>query len=509
MQETNAVQVIFPNSCAEDAQPKLRLGLTLLHSFEYPETTRIFGDLVQSHPKCAMAYWGAAMSIWHPLWAPPDPEGLARGAALLEKAAELEKTEREAAYLQALGTFFSSADPGTHRLRAQRYEKRMEQVASLYADDSEASLFYALALLATADPRDKSYRNQYKAAALLNWVGESAPQHPGVLHYLIHSYDYPGLAHLALRSARTYAAAAPDSAHAQHMPSHIFTRLGLWDLSIASNRDSTHSAAAYTEHAGLPGHYDEGLHGMDYLVYALLQVLRDDEALAVIEEMVEIERTHPENFKVAYTYASAPARYMLERRDWLGASRLPLVREGDFPWADHGWALAIHHFARGLGAARSGDLDLARRELERLEEIFRSLPPTTLAYGREEVLSQMDSVRAWIAHGGGASDEAVRLAEAAANREDAVDKHPVTPGEVLPARELLADLLAELGAWQEASSEYRTVLERYPNRYNALVGAARAAREVGDLEREKALRERIRAQTGSRSRSSTVVDTAG
>lgn len=488
-------RIRFENSCAAEAQDDLLRGITLLHSFEYPETKRIFGELIERHPDCALAYWGAAMSLWHPLWAPPSEQDLARGAALLARAEGLEATPREAAYLDALEAFFSSTDTTTHRQRAKAFELRMAEVYSDHLEDPEATLFYALALIATADPHDKSYAHQFKAAGLLNWVRSSHPDHPGVLHYLIHSYDYPELAHLGLDAAMIYAEAAPDSAHAQHMPSHIFTRLGLWEQSLSSNRDSTHSAAEYTQRGHLPGHYDEGLHSMDYLMYAMLQTARDDEAKALLDELARIETTDTENFKVAYTYAASPARYTLERREWEEASELELIREGDFDWDSFGWARSIHHFARGIGAARAGHLEKARQELDVIEKIQGGLPSTTLPYWREEVQVHADAVRAWILLDEGGESEALELAAKAADREDAVDKHPVTPGEVLPARELYADMLLETGRFAEALEQYQIVLRGAPNRLNALIGAARAAGGVGQTALQTEYRDAVRTQT--------------
>ncbi|HSG66958.1 MAG TPA: hypothetical protein VLD39_18260, partial [Gammaproteobacteria bacterium] len=266
--------------------------------------------------------------------------------------------------------------------------------------------------------------------------------------------------------------------HAQHMPSHIFTRLGLWDRSISSNYDSTASAEGYTRRADLPGHYDEGLHSIDYLMYALLQAARDDAAAQLLGRLRGIGKAHLDNFKVAFTYASAPARYALERRQWAEASQLTLF-PADFPWQEFEWARSIHHFARGIGAARSSDLDLARQELAAIEAIASRLTDAVLPYWREEVFVHADAVSSWIAHTEGNPEIALRLAAAAADREDAVDKHPVTPGEVFPARELLADMLLELGRYSDALEQYRTVLAASPNRTNALLGAARAAARSG------------------------------
>jgi tetratricopeptide (TPR) repeat protein len=355
-------------------------------------------------------------------------------------------------------------------------------MSELYAnnlDDPEAAVFYALALLATADPHDKSYPHQFKAAGLLNWVGNSQPTHPGVLHYQIHSYDYPALVHLALDAANTYATAAPDSAHAQHMPSHIYTRLGLWDQSLSSNHDSTQSAADYTVRAHLPGHYDEGLHSMDYLIYAMLQTARDEEAEELLMKLGAISRTDTENFKVAYTYASAPARYVLERRQWDEAANLQLVRE-DFAWEDFGWAQSIHYFARGIGAARAGKIDQARAELATIVELQAAASKALLPYWREELQVHVDAVSSWISLAEDDTESALGLAAAAADREDAVDKHPVTPGEVLPARELYADMLYQTSDYDKALENYQVVLASSPNRLNALLGVAHSAERLGD-----------------------------
>lgn len=475
----SAAQFRFDNSCSEAVQEKFNHAVTLLHSFEYPETTRLFREIAAEDPQCAMARWGSAMSIWHPLWAPPGKAELDAGAAVLAQADGLQTTPREAAYLDALRTFFSGSDPATHVARTHAYEEKMADLYINNLDDQEAAVFYALSLLAGADPRDKTYARQYKAAALLNWVRESQPEHPGVLHYLIHSYDYPGLAHLGLQAATIYADAAPDSAHAQHMPSHIFTRLGLWDRSLSSNHDSTRSAAEFTARAHLPGHYDEGLHSIDYLMYAMLQTARDDEARELLKQLAGITKTDTENFKVAYTYAASPARYALERRQWVEASNLELIRR-NFAWDDFGWALAIHHFARGIGAARSGQLDKARQELKQIRTLQSGLPQSTSPYWLAEVQAEADQVNAWILLAEGDKNAALQLASAAADREDAVDKHPVTPGEVLPARELYADMLFETGNFEKSLAEYQSVLRRSPNRLNALLGAAKSATSVGE-----------------------------
>ncbi|MCH8202808.1 MAG: hypothetical protein IH996_06860 [Proteobacteria bacterium] len=494
-----SIQVRFETSCASEVQAEFNHAVTLLHSFEYLESTRIFGEIIDRDPACAMARWGAAMSIWHPLWAPPSKADLEKGAEILAGTAGLNTTPREAAFIDALKAFYSSTEISTNRDRARAYEARMSELYANNLDDPEAVVFYALAVRTTADPRDKSYAQQFKSAGILNWVRNSHPTHPGVLHYLIHAYDSPGLAHLALSAAITYADAAPDSAHAQHMPSHIFTRLGLWDMSLASNHQATASAAEYTVRAKLPGYYDDGVHSMDYLMYAMLQTARDDEAAALLERLGNIGKTDTENFKVAFVYAASPARYALERRQWKQASELTLG-PSHFQWQEFGWARAIHHFARGIGAARSGQLEKAQQEWATLRELQEALPGTTLPYWREEMQVEMDAVMSWILLAEGDADEALRLASAAADREDAVDKHPVTPGEVLPARELYADMLLETGDYAGSLEQYRVVLQGSPNRLNALLGAARAAAGSGDMEFAAGYYAVVREQTRSGNR---------
>ena len=494
-----STQVQFENSCTADVQADFNHAVTLLHSFEYPETGRIFGEIITRDPGCAMARWGAVMSIWHPLWAPPSKATLAEGAELLAGAEGLNTTPREEAYISALQAFYSSTDLSTNRERARAYEAGMSQVYASNPDDPEAAVFYALAVRATADPSDKTYAQQFKSAKILNNVLNSQPNHPGALHYLIHAYDSPGIAHLALDAAKLYAGAAPDSAHAQHMPSHIFTRLGLWEMSLASNRQATASAAEYTVRANLPGYYDDGVHSMDYMMYAFLQTARDDEAEALLARMGNIGKTDTEGFKVAFAYAASPARYALERRQWKEASELTLGPP-HFQWQEFGWAVAIHHFARGIGAARSEQPEKARREWAALKNLQATLPVAASIYFREEVQVEMDAVMSWILLAEGNAAEALRLAAAAAEREDAVDKDPVTPGEVFPARELYADMLLQTGDHASALAQYRVVLEASPNRLNALLGAAEAAARVGDQAVAENYYATVRGQTGSGNR---------
>ena len=499
--EVNASEVTFANSCSVEVRKKINRGITLLHSFEYLETTKIFGEIISHEPSCAIAYWGAAMSIWHPLWGPPSKKDLLAGAKLLARTEGLSATKREKEYIAALKIFFSSADVATNRARAANYSTAMNAVYENYRDkDVDAIVFYALSLLGSADPRDKTYSNQYKSGALLKFAQQSHPAHPGILHYIIHSYDFPGLAHLAFDDAKIYATAAPDSSHAQHMPSHIFTRLGYWDRSLASNHDSTKSAATYTKHAHLDGHYDEGLHSMDYLLYAMLQTGRDTEALDLIDRLEKIGKTNTENFKVAFVYAASWARYTLERRAWEEASTIELIRSNDFPWKDVPWAESIHYFARGIGAARSGNISKANKDLARIRQLYDSLSENAPLYWRIEVKVQADVVASWIMLKSDDVEQALKLALKAAEDEDAVDKHPVTPGEVIPARELYADMLLEVMKYPEALKQYQAVLKGSPNRLNALLGAAISATKSGHGKLANDYKAIVRNQTKSGSR---------
>lgn len=486
--------IVFSNSCRAEVQADFSEAVALLHSFEYAQSSKIFENIIQRDPDCAMAQWGVAMNLWHPLWAPPNSENLEKGAKLLANTDDLDKTPRESAYIDALKTFYSSADTSTNSAREQAYETRMAKLYMQYLDDPEAAIFYALSILSTADPRDKTYSHQYKAAGVLNWVRSAHPNHPGVLHYTIHAYDFPGIAHLALPSAMVYADAAPNSAHAQHMPSHIFTRLGLWDRSLSSNHHSDETAIEYTENAKLPGYYDQGIHAMDYLMYGMLQTGRIQEASALLDRINGIKKAHNEMLAVAFTYAAAPARYTLELRKWDQASQLELGHP-EFPWEKFKWAPSVHFFARGFGAVRSGKIAQAHQEIAKLENLQSSLPSTTLLYMRDQVQVQINLIKSWVLLSEGKVDAALLLAKTTAEREDSVDKHPVTPGAVLPARELYADMLQETGNSTEALKQYQIVLQSSPNRLNALKGAQQAAERIADQRTADIYKQTICKQT--------------
>jgi tetratricopeptide (TPR) repeat protein len=476
--------VTFETSCAPAVKAPFARAVALLHSFWYDEAEKAFGEVAKADPSCAMAHWGVAMSVYHPIWAPPTPAELERGQEAVAKAkATAASTARERDYIAAIETFFRDADTVDHRTRAVAYEKAMEGVFARHPDDREAAIFYALALLGTAPPGDKTYANQKKAGAILNRVLPAQPDHPGVAHYLIHSFDYPQLADLALPAARSYSKIAESSPHALHMPSHIFVRLGLWDDAIRSNKESAAAARAHVQKT-LPGaHSFDELHAMDYLAYAYLQQGRDAKAREMVDGIRTVAKLDNPQFAAAYALAAVPARYALERGRWAEAAALE-VGPAFFPWATFPYAEAIIHFARAVGAARSGDAARAREAVQRLEALHKAALDAKIGYWPAQIEIQRRVAAGWLARAEGRNDEATRLLKEATDLEAATDKHPVTPGAVLPARELYADLLLELGRPAEALAEYEAAVAIAPNRAYPLAGAVRAADAAG--QRDKA-----------------------
>jgi len=474
--------VDFPTSCNASAQKSISRAVALLHSFGYEEARIAFNDAAKADPACAMAHWGVARTWYHPIWAPPSPDELKQGAAALERAlAAGAKTERERDYINALTVFYKDFQTVDHATRAKAYEHALAKVCEQHPNDDEAAIFHALQLVAIGylDPSDKTYAWQKKGAEILNRVLPRHPNHPGVAHYIIHSVDYPSTAELGLKAARAYAKIAPDSPHALHMPSHIFTRLGLWDDSIASNTASAKSAVAQAKRLrGGGGAFDQ-LHAMDYLVYAYLQQAKDKSAEKVLAEMEAITQLDENQFAAAYAFAASPARWALERHDWKAAAALE-VKPAWFPWPRFRNAEALVHYAKAIGAARAGDVASARRSAGDIAAIRKALPATRDYDWSGSLDAQWEAVTALIAYAEGKKDEGLRLLRAAADHEDAIDKHPVTPGALLPAREILADLLLENGAAAEALKEYEAVLKTAPRRFNATAGAATAAAKAGD-----------------------------
>jgi tetratricopeptide (TPR) repeat protein len=471
--------VHFPVSVDAAAQREFDRAVALLHSFEYEQAERGFRSLAGRDPGCAMAYWGIAMCNYHPIWGPTTQADFERGRAAADTATSLGgKTDREQSYIAAIGIYYKDADRLDAPARRIAYEKAMERLHARFPDDVEGTIFYALAILGNASTTDKTYAVQRRAADLLNAVLPKAPNHPGVAHYLIHSLDYPGLANLALPAARAYAKIAPSAPHAQHMPSHIFTRLGLWDESIQSNlaaQKASQDLMART-HPGTT--YFEELHAMDYLAYAYLQLGRDDAAKGILDAMRAVSHLNQQTPQAAYAFAAVPARYALERHRWKEAARLT-VQPAYFTWDKYPWAEALTQTARGIGAARTANLRVARHALARLESLHQTLAGAKDGYNwADQVEVERREVSGWMARAEKKNDEALKQLRSAADLEDSIDKNPVTPGALLPAREQLGDLLMELGRPGDAVAAYEEVLKSSPGRRNSLRGLEQARRSA-------------------------------
>ena len=499
-------EVHFPTSCSAEVEADFTRAVALLHSFGYEESRRAFEVVAEKDPACGMAYWGIAMTYYHPIWSAPNAAELAAGRAAAEKAAALGGgTERERAYVDAVNVFYRDFENLPHAARAAAYEESILAVSRRFPDDHEATIFYALLLCAPSS--DPAFARQKKGAAILNGLLPVEPRHPGITHYMIHAFDYPPLASEALPAARSYARIAPASPHALHMPSHIFTRLGLWQESIASNIASA-DAARRLAAEWHPGAFSfDAMHALDYLEYAYLQIGDDAKARAVFDEAVAASKFDEAQFAAGYGLLAIPARWTLERRDWKGAADLRLPA-AELPWERYSYAPATTYFAQAVGAARSGQLDRARVALGKLKDVqvaLASAPPPGYDWP-SEVEAMRLAAAAWIAYGEGRKDEAVLLARAGADLEDKTGKHPVTPGSVLPARELLADLLLAEGRPADALREYEVSLREAPARFNSLVGAARAAEQAKESKRSREYWRQLLAQTVADSKRPEVAE---
>jgi tetratricopeptide (TPR) repeat protein len=485
-------KVHFPTTCSPEAQAHFDRGLAWLHSFAFGDAIKSFRAAAEADGRCGIAHWGAAVAwLGNPLAGPPPPRNVQEGAAAVERArAAGAGSARERDYIAAIEAFYRNHDKVDHRTRALAYEKAMEGLAQRYPQDSEAAIFYALALNITLDPNDKTYANQLKAAGILEKLFAEQPQHPGIAHYLVHSYDFPPIAAKGLQAARRYAGIAPSAPHALHMPSHIFTRLGHWEESIKTNRASAEAAKAELRQANLDAGSYNALHAMDYIVYAALQLGRDREARAVLDEVRQIQKVDTDTFVAAFAFAAIPARYALERRQWSEAADLAL-HPPTISWPKFPQAESIVVFARGLGAARGGNVASARRDLARLEALRDAMAAAKNAYWANQAEIQRLAVAGWIARAEGRDDEALALLRQAADREDATEKHPVTPGAIQPAREMLAELLLEREQAAAALTEFEASHRNDPNRLHGLAGAARAAEAAGDRAKARTYYERL------------------
>jgi hypothetical protein len=477
--------VQFKTSCNETAQRRFDRAMRYQHSYWYLNAKEIFEEVLKADPTCAMAQWGIALTLLDNPHNPIPPSNLAPGLAAIQKAKAMNaKTERERDYIDALMLMYADADKVSHRERIRAFRDAEEKIAAKYPDDDEAQIAYAITLNTSADLNDKTYAQQLKGAAILEPISQRLPQHPGVTHYLIHLYDYAETAPRGLDAANRYAKIAPAAPHAQHMPSHIYTRVGYWKESIDSNIASVNAAKAEKS----VGNY---LHAQDYMVYAHLQLAQDKQALAVIDEMMKESDFKATVLAAHYAMAAAPARYAIERGDWNAASQLP-VRPSPIAYVT-----AMSHFARALGAARSGKPDAAEADIAKLAELRDKLRDAKDNYWAGIVDIQRQVAAAWVLDARGKHDEALAAMSTAADAEDKTEKHVVTPGPLAPARELYGYMLLERGMAKEALAAFEATKAKEPNRYHGYAGAAQAADKLGDKATAKENYAKLIALVGS------------
>ena len=482
--DPNFGDVSFALSCRYDLRETFNLGLSLMHSFEYAEAEKAFVSVLDQDPECLMAYWGTAMSILnHPLSFKQNSKSLERGEKLLKVAQTLTpNNEREKDYIDAVTVYFNDWQNLDTKTRKLNYESKMEELYNKYPGDVETAVFYSLAVLATADLNDKSYTKQKKSGKILEKLFETNPNHPGIAHYIIHNYDSPELAHLALNTARKYAVIAPASAHAQHMPSHIFTRLGLWNESIKSNIDSANSAVCYAESVNPNANWVSEIHALDYLVYAYLQMGDNVRAQTEMNKMIEIKEVFPsDHFASAYALIAVPSRLAVENKDWELATELELPKT-NLDWNKAPWPKAMLHFSRALGFTNTGNTSKAQKELDILIDLRERLNEAKNSYESGQVTIQIESIKGWIEYSKGNTEKAIEYMKLASKLESETTKAAVTPGEIIPAEELLADLYMLTGKHKEALKSYELNLKGRPFRFNGLYGAAKAAQKLDNNE---------------------------
>jgi tetratricopeptide (TPR) repeat protein len=481
---TQLGNVHFATTCNETAQRRFDRAMRYQHSFWYSAAREIFAEAAKADAECGIAYWGIALTYLDNPHNPIPASNVPPGLAAIQKAKELgAKSEREREFIDALALMYTDADKLTHQQRIRSYLGAMEKVAGKYPDDDEAQIAYAITLNTSASPGDKTYAQQLKGAAILEPIWKRQPQHPGIAHYLIHLYDYPAIAERGLVAANLYAKIAPAAPHAQHMPSHIFTRVGYWKESIDSNRASVKAAKAEKE-------FGSAFHGQDYMVYAYLQLADDKDARTVLNDMKSLPALEADAFGTQFALAASPARYMIERGDWAGAAQLE-VRPSVFPHT-----MAITHFARALGAARSGSAEAAKADIAKLIELREKLRERKNAYWAEQVDIEAQVANAWLLNAEGKKEQALKTLSAAADLEDKTEKHPVTPGSLAPARELLGQMLLEQGKADAALAAFETTKAKEPNRFHGYAGAALAADKLGDKAKAKENYQKLLALVG-------------
>jgi tetratricopeptide (TPR) repeat protein len=472
-------RVVFKTSCSPEAQKQFERALAMQHSFFFPETVKAFNAIPETDPSCAIAYWGIAISQRPNPLVPPFPaEALKKGLEAIEKGEAIgAKTQRERDWLAALKTFYKDYETVDQDTRTKNYEKAMEALVKKYPDDVEAKVFYALALNETFD--HKNMDPLLKAIAILEPIDKKYPDHPGVTHYLIHSYDFAPIAARGVPAANKYAKIAPAAPHAQHMPSHIYSMVGMWEQSIVSNQRAIAVSSDYASRAKLDGVLAGVPHSYDFMIYALLQLGQDGKAKSVLEPVAAITKTIGPRIAAATAQNAVPARYALERQDWQAAAQLKPVGTG-MPAAE-----AITHFARALGAARSGDVAAAQADIDTLKDLRGQLEKANQGYWAGQVEIQVLAAQAWKEQGAGNAPEALKLMRAAADLEDASEKHVSMENRLYPMRELLADMLMAQNQPKDALKEYEASMKNTPMRLRGFYGAAKAADGVGDTKKAR------------------------
>jgi tetratricopeptide (TPR) repeat protein len=488
--------VSFPTSCDASVQSDFNRSVALLHSFFYEESRRIFSSIAERDPSCAMAQWGIAQTWWHPIWAPPRPEEFDAGKAAADRAMAMKATARERGFIEAIAAYYATPNsapagpvgqschgPIGAPAAVAAYAHGMDLLHERFPDDFEVRTFHAFSMLSVgyATPTDLALSHQKQAGALLEQLWRENPHHPGVAHYIIHSYDYPALAGKALAAAQSYAAIAPWVPHALHMPSHIFTRLGMWNESIDTNRAAAEAARAYASQRGRTASESEELHALDYLAYSLLQQGRDAEAQAIAEKAAGVREIYPAmEFAGAYALAAIPARYALEREAWQEAATVTIPQR--VQWQRFPFTEALLEYVHALGRAHTGDVAGARQAIERMRSLQKDATDVRFDYFRRHLELQAQAAEAWLAHAEGRDDDALRSLQSAADAEDALGKHPVSPGALMPVREQLGALFLASNRPSDALTAYRTELAIYPARFRSLYGAGLAAERMSDNE---------------------------
>jgi tetratricopeptide (TPR) repeat protein len=472
--------VEFETTCAEAVASDFNVAVSLLHSFEFAKSRQTFQSVAEADPACAMAHWGVAMTYYHPLWAPPTKSDLQAGSSAAHIALGMAPSERERLYAEAIAAFYHHHETADHRTRAVAYEKAMARVVEAYPDDIEAALFHQLAVLSNADPRDKDYTVQQATGAFFDAAFEEYPDHPGIAHYIIHSYDYPPLSHRAVFAAKRYLEIAPDLAHAVHMSGHIFTQEGMWDESIDANALSAHNSQLAADNPALIVQAQLGeMHALDYKVYAHLQRGDDEAAWEVVDHVNRMsEELHWENGVVAFNGGAVPVRWAMERHAWDEAATLPLANAITDEGYEARVTVALRHWARAVGAARNGNPEAATDDLNALAAIATEVQNHPSVWARNTTAVLRLEAMAWIALAEGDSEAAVTLMREAAAIEDQTAKSGLSPGRVLPVHEQLGDMLMELHRPDEAYGHYMESLKHAARRFNSFYGAARAARQA-------------------------------